>query len=190
MNAGNTGRDEQLGETTFTRGRTKRHAIKKNLRSRRTQKDAAATAVVQRRAEFFPGCLKLGCRAHVSELIQTCEFQQDVQAADKRPRPPTSFRAHTFRRGVRPPPMCSTTLSSPASRNKHSEVHCTHLNNTLGWQFGHKTSRAREYVPFSTHRGCPWLPKTVQCTWNRNVGLQVPRLACVNYRTKNRAIRT
>ncbi|HKV23327.1 MAG TPA: hypothetical protein VJN93_01935 [Candidatus Acidoferrum sp.] len=89
MDAGNAGASEELRKTFFTGGSPKWDAIEKNLISGGTEEKSAAYALIKRTTEFFPRSLKLSRGSHVSEFIKTCEFQQNVQAADKCPRAPT-----------------------------------------------------------------------------------------------------
>jgi hypothetical protein len=97
VNAGNSGGDQELSEAAFTAGRTKRHAIEKDLGTGSAEENTATTAFIEGSAELFPRRFELGSGSHVSELIQTREFQQNVEAADKRPRAATGFNAHTYR---------------------------------------------------------------------------------------------
>jgi hypothetical protein len=87
VDAGNTGSNQQLREAALARGRTQWHAIQQDLCSRSAQQKSASAAVIQRAAQLLPRCFELRRRAHVPELIQARELQQNVQAADKRPRP-------------------------------------------------------------------------------------------------------
>jgi hypothetical protein len=73
-----------LGKAFFGSRGSQRHAVEQNLAPRSTQQQSRVTAVVKRRAQLFPRGLELRHRAHVPELIKACEFQQNVQAANKR----------------------------------------------------------------------------------------------------------
>ncbi len=94
MDARNSRACQQLREAAFARGRSEWHAVQQNLRTRGAQKHTAAAAVIQRVAQFFPRRFKLLHRLHVSKLVKTRELQQNVQAADKRPRPASLFLEH------------------------------------------------------------------------------------------------
>ncbi len=142
MNAGDSRGNQHLRETSFAGRRSQRHSIQQDLRSRRTQKHTAAAAVVQRVAQFFPRCFELCRRPHVPEFIQPRELQQNVQAADKRPRPASLFRTHNCRRRSLPlltlPFTVDTLLStvvSPSPPNKPPAARCTHLNNSFRCPF-------------------------------------------------------
>jgi hypothetical protein len=86
VNAGDSRRGQQLRETSFARRRSQRHSVQQDLVSRSSQQHACFAAFQQRRVQFLPRSFELRGRAHVSELVQTCEFQQNVQTANKRPR--------------------------------------------------------------------------------------------------------
>jgi hypothetical protein len=86
VNAGDSRRGQQLRETPLACRRSQRHSIQQDLVSGSSQQHAGCAAFHQSRVQFFPGGFELRGRAHVSELIQTCEFQQNVQTSNKRPR--------------------------------------------------------------------------------------------------------
>jgi hypothetical protein len=102
MNARDSRRSQKVGKTSFTGGRSQRHAVQQNLRARRSQKNTTAAAVIQRAPQFFPCRFKLLRRFRVPKLVQAREFQQNVQAADKRPRPASLFLNHNRRRWTLP----------------------------------------------------------------------------------------
>ena len=130
MNAGNPGSGQQLREASFARRRSQWHAVQQNLRSGGAQQQAAPAAVIQRVAQLFPCSLKLLRRFGVSEFVQTRKFQQNIQAADERPRPATSYLGtHGLLGGC--PPHASSTLVSPTKRHKLSAASCSLLNNIL-----------------------------------------------------------
>ncbi len=138
MNAGDARRNQHLRETSFAGRRSQRHSIQQDLRSRCAQKDTAAAAVIQRVAQFFPRCFELCRRPHVPEFIQPRELQQNVQAADKRPRPASLFWTHNCRRRSLPlltlPFAVDTLLSTVVSHSppdKPPAARCTHLNNSF-----------------------------------------------------------
>jgi hypothetical protein len=95
VNARDARRNQQLREASFARRRAQRHAVQQNLRSRSAQQHTTPAAVIQRVAQFVPRRFELVRRSNVAKLIQPRELQQDVQAADKRPRPASRFRTHT-----------------------------------------------------------------------------------------------
>jgi len=78
----------------FTRRRSHRHAVEQNLVSRSAQQHAAPAAILQRLAQLPPRRFKLRRGLRMAKLIQPREFQQNVQAADKCPRPALYFRIH------------------------------------------------------------------------------------------------
>src|SRR6266849_3762537 len=65
---------------------TERYAVEQNLSPRRAEQNAAPAAFVQSAAQFLPGGLELRSGAHVPELIQAREFQQNIEAAYECPR--------------------------------------------------------------------------------------------------------
>jgi len=85
-----------LRETAFASGGAQRYAVEENLCSRCAEQHTAAATIIQSVAQFFPRGLKLLRSFHVSEFVQTREFEQDVQAADKSPRPASGFGTHIF----------------------------------------------------------------------------------------------
>ncbi len=85
-----------MRETPFAGCCAERYAVQQDLVARRTQQQSATAAVIQSAAEFLPGCFELHPSAHVSELVQSCEFQQDVQAAHKRPGRRSCIAAHSY----------------------------------------------------------------------------------------------
>ncbi len=54
VNAGNTGRSQQVREASFARRRSQRHAIEQNLSPRSAQQHTAPAAFIQRLAQLFP----------------------------------------------------------------------------------------------------------------------------------------
>jgi hypothetical protein len=98
VNAGNSGSGQQLRKAAFARSGAQRHTVQQNLRSGGSQKHTASAAIIERVAKFSPRGFKLLRRLHVSELVQTRELQQNVQAADKRPRPASLFNHDCERR--------------------------------------------------------------------------------------------
>jgi hypothetical protein len=86
VNAGDSRSGQQLRETPLARRRSQRHSVQQYLGPGSSQQHAGFAAFQQRRVQFLPGCFELRHRPHVSELIQTCEFQQNVQTSNKRPR--------------------------------------------------------------------------------------------------------
>lgn len=143
MDASDTGGNQHLRETSFTCRRTKRHTIQQDLRSRSAQKHTTAAAVIQRVAQFMPRRFELCRRSHVSKFIQPCKLQQNVQAADKRPRPASLFRTHICQRTTLPRHALPFTVGAPLStvvsptlRDKPPAAHCTHFNNRFPYRFG------------------------------------------------------
>jgi len=98
MNAGDSRSNQQLREAALARGRAQRHAIQQNLRAGRSEQHAASSAFIQRAAQFLPRGFKLRRRAHVAELIQACEFQQNIQAAYERPCRSSCISSHRLRK--------------------------------------------------------------------------------------------
>jgi len=86
MDARDSRRSQHLRKAAFARRRSKRNAVQQNLSARSTQQHAAAAAGIQGAAQLFPGRFKLLRSLHVSKLVKTREFQQNVQAAHKRAR--------------------------------------------------------------------------------------------------------
>jgi hypothetical protein len=84
VNAGDTGRSKKLRKTFFRRCRAERHSVEQNLVPRSAQQQSRVAAFFQRGVQLFPCGFELRHRSHVSELIQACKFQQNVQAANKR----------------------------------------------------------------------------------------------------------
>src|SRR5260370_19510256 len=70
------------------------------------------------------------------KLVQTREFQQNVQAADKRPRPASLFGNHSCRRWTLPLLLLPSTINSPSPRDKPLGTSCTYLNNRFSYPFG------------------------------------------------------
>lgn len=102
VDAGDSGGSQQLCETAFAGGRSQRHAIEKNLSPGSAQQHPASAAVFQCLAQFLPCGFKLLRRFHVAKLVEPREFQQNVQAADKRPRSALYVRTHALRPGITP----------------------------------------------------------------------------------------
>jgi hypothetical protein len=102
MNTRDSRGSQKVREASFAGSRSQRHAVQQNLRARRSQKHTTAAAVIQRAAQFFPRRFKLLHRLRVPKFVQTREFQQNVQAADKRPRPAPLFLNHSCRRWTLP----------------------------------------------------------------------------------------
>jgi hypothetical protein len=102
MDAGDTGRDQELRKTLFTGGGAKGHTIEENLIAGSSEEKTAAAAFIQRGAQLFPGGFKLRGGAHMPELIEAGEFQQNVEAANESPRAAVSFNAHTVGRDTLP----------------------------------------------------------------------------------------
>src|SRR5205814_8799379 len=114
-NARDSRYSKELRKTSFACGRSKRDSIQQDLCSRRSQQHTAAAAVFQRIAQLLPGRFKLLPPFRVPKLVQTREFQQNVQAADKRPRPASLFLNHSRRRWNPAPPCTSLTVDLPCS---------------------------------------------------------------------------
>ena len=164
MNAGDSRGNQHLRETSFAGRRSQRHSIQQDLRSRRTQKHTAAAAVVQRVAQFFPRCFELCRRPHVPEFIQPCKLQQNIQAADKCPRPASVLRTHNCWRRSLPlltlPFTVDTLLStvvSPSPPNKPSAARCTHLNNSFPYPFGNIVARLSNLPDLERALPCKYL---------------------------------
>src|SRR6266850_1331355 len=136
MNAGDPGSNQQVREAAFARGRSQRHAIQKNLRSRSAEQHAAPAAVIQRPAQLLPRRLKLLRRFRVPKLVQPREFQQNVEAADKRPRPASYLGTHNNRWRFLALLTYLPTLVSLPRGNKPPRALCTHLNNRFSCGFG------------------------------------------------------
>ena len=102
MDARDSRGSQKVRKTSFAGSRSKRHAIQQDLRARRSKEHATAAAIVQRAAQFFPRRFKLLHRLRVPKLVQAREFQQNIQAADKRPRPASLFLNHSCRRWTWP----------------------------------------------------------------------------------------
>jgi hypothetical protein len=153
MNAGDTGSDQKLREASFAGCGAQRHAVQQNLRSGRAEQHAASAAVLQRVAQLFPRRFKLLRRLRVPELVQPREFQQNVQAADKRPRPASLFLNHSCRRYTLPPPRALLTVESPSPRHKPRRAPCTHLNNRFPYRFGNFVAIGKVACPH-TLRHC------------------------------------
>jgi hypothetical protein len=82
-------------EAFFSRRRSHRNAIEQNLVPRSAQKHAAPAAVLQRLPQLLPRRLKLRRGLGVAELVQPRKLQQNIQAANKRPRAAAlCFRIH------------------------------------------------------------------------------------------------
>jgi hypothetical protein len=62
---------------------------------RSAQQHAAPAAVLQRLPQLFPRRIKLRRGLGVAKLIQPRKLQQNVQAANKRPRSGLCFRTHS-----------------------------------------------------------------------------------------------
>src|SRR5882672_908708 len=108
---------------------------------------ADPAAVIQRPAQFFPRRLKLLRRFRVPKLVQPREFQQNVEAADKRPRPASCLRrTHNSRWRFQPLLTHLSTLVSLPRGNKPPRTPCTHLNNRLRCQFGNICCRCEEFL--------------------------------------------
>jgi hypothetical protein len=88
VDAGNSCAGQQLRKTFFTGGCAKWHAIQQDLVSRGSKQEAAAAALIERTSELFPRSVKLRRGSHMAKLVEPCEFQQNVEAADKCPRAP------------------------------------------------------------------------------------------------------
>ena len=95
VNAGNSRSDQQLRETFFGRRCAQRHSIQQYLVPRGAQQQSRIRAFLQRRAQFFPRRLERRHRSHMSEFIQTCKLQQNVQAAYKRACRLSSISSHS-----------------------------------------------------------------------------------------------
>jgi hypothetical protein len=108
VNARDSRGNQQLREAAFARGGPERHAVQQNLRSRSAQQHAAAAAVIQRVAQFFPRRFKLLRCFRVPKFVQPRKLQQNVQAADKRPRPASRFLTHNC--GGKPLPLLTLFL--------------------------------------------------------------------------------
>jgi len=94
MNARDSRSGQQLREASFSRRRAHRHAVQQNLVSRSAQQHAAPAAVLQRLPQLSPRRVKLRRGLRVAKLVQPRKFQQNVQAANKRPRPGLCLRTH------------------------------------------------------------------------------------------------
>ena len=121
MNAGDAGRNQQRREAALARCRSQRDAIQQNLGARCSQQHAASTAFIERAAQFLPGGLKLRGRAHVAELVQAREFQQDVQAAYECPCRSSCISGHRLRKQAAAAPrvllrVLTTVWSTPRKR--------------------------------------------------------------------------
>src|SRR6267154_2108244 len=136
MDARNSRGSQQLCKTSFARGRSERNSVQQDLRSRGAEKHAAAAAVIQRVAQFFPRRFKLLRGLRVPKLVQTREFPQNVEAAHKRPRPASLFLDHSCRRWTLPLLTLLSTVDSPSPADKPPAAPCTHLNNRFQRQFG------------------------------------------------------
>jgi hypothetical protein len=88
-------------KTSFPGSRSERHTVQQNLCARRSKKHATTAAVIQRAPQFFPCRFELLRRFRVAKLVQTREFQENIQAADKRPRPASLFLNHSCRCWIR-----------------------------------------------------------------------------------------
>jgi hypothetical protein len=84
VNAGDTGGSKQLRETFLRRRCSQRHSIQQYLIPRSAQQHSRIAAFLQRIVQLFPRRFELRHRSHVPEFVQACEFQQNVQAANKR----------------------------------------------------------------------------------------------------------
>jgi len=102
MDARDSRGSQKVRKASFAGCRSQWHAVQQNLCARRSKKHTATAAVIQRVAQFFPRRFKLLRRFRVPKFVQTREFQQNVQAADKRPRPASLFLEHSCRRWTRP----------------------------------------------------------------------------------------
>jgi len=97
MDARDSRGSQKVREASFAGSRSQWHAVQQNLCARRSKKHTTAAAVIQRAAQFFPRRFKLLHGLRVPKLVQTREFQQNIQAADKRPRPASLFLNHSCR---------------------------------------------------------------------------------------------
>src|SRR5258708_14814906 len=91
-----TGRRKQLCETALRACCAQRNPIQQDLHARRAEQQSRFAALIQRRAQFFPGGLKLRSSAHVAKFVQPRELQQDVQTAHELPRRRSRISAHWF----------------------------------------------------------------------------------------------
>ena len=94
VNARDPRRSQQLRKASFSRRRAHRHAVEQNLVSRSAQQHAASGTVLQRLPQLLPRRIKLRGRLGVAKLVQPRKLQQNVQAANKRPRSALYFRTH------------------------------------------------------------------------------------------------
>src|SRR5262249_11831237 len=103
VNASDSRSRKKLREATFRSGCAERNSIEQNLLTGRAEEKSTVAAFVERFAQLFPGRFKLRSSTHVAELVQPCEFQQDVEAADELPRSRSRVGAHSVRREAIPP---------------------------------------------------------------------------------------
>jgi hypothetical protein len=94
VNAGDSGGDQKLRETSFTGRCAQRHAVQQNLVTGGAQQQSTAPAFIESVAQFFPGAIELG----------------------RCPRMPNSYRRANFSRmfklrtNVRAPPRVSALI--------------------------------------------------------------------------------
>jgi hypothetical protein len=94
VNARDSRRRQQLREASFSRRRAHRHAVQQNLVPRSAQQHPAPAAVLQCLPQLLPRRVELRRGLRVAKFVQPRILQQNVQAADKCPRPALHFRTH------------------------------------------------------------------------------------------------
>jgi hypothetical protein len=94
VNAGDAGTGKQVRETFFRCAAAQRHTVQQQLRPRSAEQQTRFAAIIQRRAQLFPRGFELPCGTHVSKFVEPRKLQQDVQAANKRPRRLSSIARH------------------------------------------------------------------------------------------------
>ena len=86
MNAGQTGRRQQLSEASFGLPCLKRGAVKQELVVGYAEQESAIAIFGQAFPQFFPRDVELAFGTLVLYSVQASVFNENVQAVDKRPR--------------------------------------------------------------------------------------------------------
>jgi len=70
MDAGDTGRYQQLSEAFFTGSRTQGHTVEQDLIPGCSEQQSTSTTFVERSSKFLPGCFKIwGSGTHMAKLV-------------------------------------------------------------------------------------------------------------------------
>src|SRR5882672_2984504 len=99
VNTRDAGGGKQLRETALCGGGAQRHTVQQNLLTRSAEQKTAVGALIESRTQLFPCCFKLRSGPYVTELVQTRELKQNVEAAHKLPRSCSGLATHIFSRG-------------------------------------------------------------------------------------------